>query len=73
MLSIVIGDTIQEVQGSIFNNTNIFVIWKAVYSKTKEAVSIIEQFLKKIKKSHLKKFKLTTYTLINIKYKKIYC
>ncbi|MBI4253386.1 orotidine 5'-phosphate decarboxylase [Candidatus Uhrbacteria bacterium] len=49
MISIAGGDTIREVQRSIFNDVDIVVVWKSVYQKTSETVTLIEEFLKNIK------------------------
>jgi len=49
MISIAGGDTLREVQRSIFNDANIVVVWKSVFQKTGETVALIEGFLKEIK------------------------
>lgn len=49
MISIAGGDTIREVQRSIFNDADIVVIWKSVYQNSDETVKLIEGFLKEIK------------------------
>jgi bifunctional enzyme Fae/Hps len=49
MISIAGGDTIREVQSSIFNDADIVVIWKSVFQKTEETITLIEGFLKEIK------------------------
>lgn len=49
MISIAGGDTIREVQRSIFNDADIVVIWKTVFQSTKETVGLIEGFLREIK------------------------
>ncbi|OHA12824.1 MAG: hypothetical protein A3G49_03940 [Candidatus Sungbacteria bacterium RIFCSPLOWO2_12_FULL_41_11] len=49
MISIAGGDTIREVQRSIFNDADIVVIWKSVYQETSETISLDEGFLKEIK------------------------
>ncbi len=49
MISVAGGDTLREVQRSIFNDADIVVIWKSVYQKTDETVALIEGFLKEIK------------------------
>src|SRR3989338_7214050 len=49
MISIAGGDTLREVQRSIFNDADIVVIWKSVYQETGETVSLVEGFLKGIK------------------------
>jgi hypothetical protein len=49
MISIAGGDTLREVQSSIFNDADIVVIWKSVFQKTDETISLIDGFLKVIK------------------------
>lgn len=49
MISIAGGDTVREVQRSVFNDADIVVVWKAVFQSTKETVKLIEGFLKEIK------------------------
>lgn len=49
MISIAGGDTLREVQRSIFNDADIVVIWKSVFQKADETVALIEGFLKEIK------------------------
>jgi len=49
MISIAGGDTLREVQSSIFNDADIVVIWKSVFQKTDETVALIDGFLKVIK------------------------
>lgn len=49
MISIAGGDTIREVQRSIFNDADIVVIWKEVYQSNEQTVGIIDGFLKEIK------------------------
>lgn len=49
MISIAGGDTIREVQRSIFNDADIVVIWKSVYQSTDETVKLVDEFLKAIK------------------------
>lgn len=49
MISIAGGDTLREVQRSIFNDADIVVIWKSVYQETKETIDLINGFLKEIK------------------------
>lgn len=49
MISIAGGDTLREVQRSIFNDADIVVIWKSVYQETSETVSLVEGFLTEIK------------------------
>ena len=49
MIAIAGGDTLREVQRSIFNDADIVVIWKSVYQQTKETVELINGFLQEIK------------------------
>lgn len=49
MISIAGGDTIREVQRSIFNDADIVVVWKAVYQSTADTIALVEGFLKEIK------------------------
>lgn len=49
MISIAGGDTIREVQRSIFNDADIVVIWKSVYQSTDDTIGLVEEFLKQIK------------------------
>ena len=49
MISIAGGDTLREVQRSIFNDADIVVVWKDVYQSAGDTVKIIEGFLKEIK------------------------
>lgn len=49
MISIAGGDTLREVQRSIFNDADIVVIWKSVYQSSNETAKLVEGFLKEIK------------------------
>jgi bifunctional enzyme Fae/Hps len=49
MISIAGGDTIREIQRSIFNDADIVVIWKSVFQKTEETSTLVESFLKEIR------------------------
>ncbi len=49
MISIAGGDTIREVQRSIFNDADIVVIWKSVYQSSKETADLVRSFLNEIK------------------------
>jgi len=49
MISIAGGDTLREVQRSIFNDADMVVIWKSVFQKTNETIALIEGFLKEVK------------------------
>lgn len=48
MVAIAGGDTLREVQRSIFNDADIVVIWKSVYQATSDTVSLVEGFLKEV-------------------------
>lgn len=49
MISIAGGDTTREVQRAIFNDADIVVVWKSVYTSTDETVKLIENFLAEVK------------------------
>ncbi|PWB38767.1 MAG: hypothetical protein C3F02_01600 [Parcubacteria group bacterium] len=49
MISIAGGDTLREVQSSVFNDADIVVVWKSVFQKTEETIDLINGFLKAIK------------------------
>lgn len=49
MISIAGGDTLREVQRSIFNDADIVVVWKSVYENTSDTVSLVEGFLNEVK------------------------
>ncbi len=49
MISIAGGDTLREVQRSIFNDADIVVVWKSVYQKTSNTISLVEGFLNEVK------------------------
>jgi len=49
LISVAGGDTIREVQRSIFNDADIVVIWKSVYQSNRETIKLVEQFLEQIK------------------------
>lgn len=49
MLSIAGGDTVREVQRSIFNDADIVVIWKSVFQSTAETATLVSEFLQEIK------------------------
>lgn len=48
MISIAGGDTLREVQRSIFNDADIVVVWKSVFHSTDQTVELIEGFLKEV-------------------------
>lgn len=49
LVSVAGGDTIDEVQRSIFNGADIVVAWKAFYQSTHETAKLAEEFLKEIR------------------------
>ncbi len=49
MISIAGGDTLREVQRSVFNDADIVVVWKSVFQKTAETAALVEGFLREIK------------------------
>jgi bifunctional enzyme Fae/Hps len=49
MISIAGGDTIREVQRSVFNDADIVVIWKSVYHNESDTMSLVNDFFKQIK------------------------
>jgi bifunctional enzyme Fae/Hps len=49
MISIAGGDTIREVQRSIFNDADIVVVWKSFYQSTNETMNLINEFLKEVR------------------------
>ena len=49
MISIAGGDTVREVQRSIFNSADIVVVWKSVFASTDQTVELVEGFLREIK------------------------
>jgi bifunctional enzyme Fae/Hps len=49
MIAIAGGDTLREVQSSIFNDADIVVVWKSVFQKNHETSAIVDGFLKQIK------------------------
>jgi bifunctional enzyme Fae/Hps len=49
LIAIAGGDTLREVQRSIFNDADIVIVWKSVYKDTKETVELIDGFLKAIR------------------------
>jgi bifunctional enzyme Fae/Hps len=49
MIAIAGGDTLREVQRSIFNDADIVVVWKSFYQASVDTALLAEQFLKKIK------------------------
>lgn len=49
MIAVAGGDTWHEIQRLIFNDTDIVIIWKSVYQKTNETISMIKAFLNQIK------------------------
>lgn len=49
MISIAGGDTIREVQRSVFNDANIVVVWKEFYQASTDTGRLAEEFLQAIK------------------------
>ncbi|MDD4409090.1 MAG: orotidine 5'-phosphate decarboxylase [Candidatus Pacebacteria bacterium] len=49
MTAIAGGDTIREVQQSVFNDADIVVIWKTVYNNDKETISLVNDYFKAIR------------------------
>ena len=49
MISIAGGDTLREVQSSIFNDADVVVVWKSVFQSTEETISLVQGFLDVIK------------------------
>lgn len=49
MITIAGGDTIREVQRSVFNGADIVVVWKEFYQASSQTGVLAEEFLKKIK------------------------
>lgn len=49
MVAVAGGDDFQEVQGAIFNDADIVVVWKSFYKSTKETAGLAEQFLREIR------------------------
>lgn len=49
MIAIAGGDTIREVQRSIFNDADIVVVWKSFFQSTKETAKLAADFLAEIK------------------------
>lgn len=48
LVSIAGGDTLREVQRAVFNDADIVVVWKSVYTKTDDTIGLVEGFLKEI-------------------------
>lgn len=49
LIAVAGGDTTKDVQRAIFNDADIVVLWRSVFSKNEETLSLIEGFLKDIK------------------------
>lgn len=49
MIGIAGGDTLREVQRSIFNDADIVVVWKSVYQSESDTSELVSGFLKAIK------------------------
>lgn len=48
-ISVAGGDTIREVQRAVFNDADIVVIWKSVYTRTNETIKLVDGFLTEMK------------------------
>ncbi|MFA5432784.1 MAG: orotidine 5'-phosphate decarboxylase / HUMPS family protein [Candidatus Paceibacterota bacterium] len=48
MISVAGGDTIREVQRSIFNDADIVVVWKSVFENNDQTIELVKGFLKEI-------------------------
>lgn len=49
MVAVAGGDTPREVQSAAFNDADIVVIWKSVYTQSADTLALVEGFLKTIK------------------------
>lgn len=49
LIAVAGGDTTREVQSVAFNDADIVVVWKSVYEKTSDTISLVDDFLKTIK------------------------
>lgn len=49
MIAIAGGDTLREVQRSVFNGADVVVVWKSVYQANDETIDLVNGFLKEIK------------------------
>lgn len=49
LISVAGGDTQKDVQRAVFNDSDIVVLWRSVFSKNEETLSLVEGFLKDIK------------------------
>lgn len=49
MISVAGGDTFQEVQGAIFNDADIVVVWKSFYKSTTDTAKLAQEFLREIR------------------------
>ena len=49
MIAVAGGDTIQEIQRSLFNDADIAVVWKSFYRSTAETAKLADDFLKEIR------------------------
>ena len=48
MISVAGGDTLREVQRSIFNDADIVVVWKSVFENNAQTIDLVNGFLKEI-------------------------
>jgi 3-keto-L-gulonate-6-phosphate decarboxylase len=49
LIAVAGGDTLKEMERSIFNGADIITVWKDFYSFKKDENNIVDQFLKQIK------------------------
>lgn len=49
LIAVAGGDTLKEIESSIFNGADIITVWKDFYSFKKDENNIVDQFLKQIK------------------------
>ena len=49
MIAMAGGDTIREVQSSIFNDADIVVVWKSFYQSSNNTAQLAQEFLQRIK------------------------
>ena len=49
LISVAGGDTPREVQSAVFNDADIVVVWKSVYTSDGDTVGLVNNFLKEIK------------------------
>ena len=49
MIAVAGGDSVREVQSTVFNDADIVVIWKSVYQKKDNTIELVNNFLTQIK------------------------